>query len=90
MTIIFHTAPGDYNQLLPQLVTFIPGQSSASIVVGIVDDDFSENPIESFSAMATLVSTDSTGIIIDPTSSIINILDDEGMQVIQTRMFLLK
>ena len=74
-----YTAPGDYTQLLSQLLTFTSTQPSASIVVGIVDDDFFEDPREFFQAIATLVSTDATGVDINPSDSVITILDDEGM-----------
>ena len=78
---ILYTAPGDYTQLLSQLLTFTSTQSSASIVVGILDDDFLEEPYESFRAIATLVSTDATGVNINPSDSVVTILDDEGNQM---------
>ena len=78
---ILYTAPGDYTRLLSQLFTFTSTQSSTTIVVGIVDDDFLEEPHESFRAIATLVSTDATGVNINPSDSVVTILDDEGNQM---------
>lgn len=77
MINIIYIAPGDYAGV-SRLVTFTPSQSSVFIVVGIVDDDISEVTIEFFSATATLVSSDTSGVEIDPANTTITIFDDEG------------
>ena len=47
--------------------------------MGVGDDNIFEDSHEFFHAIATLVSTDATGVEINPSDSVVTILDDEGM-----------
>ena len=71
-----HTASEDYNAV-SRPVIFAPGQTTASVLVGIIDDDIYELT-ESFTAEATLQSPDNGQILIRPMETLISILNNDG------------
>lgn len=59
-----------------QVLTFSPTQTEFSVTIMIVDDRILE-PRESFIVQAELISTDASGVTINPDQSVITINDDD-------------
>ena len=73
-----HPEPGDYNQTMA-IFTFSPSATQFILTVLITDDDVLEAN-ELFSVRAELLTTNTTGVTIDPEQSdIVTIIDEDGM-----------
>ena len=77
LSVHSHPEPGDYNQTT-EVFTFSPSATQFILTVPITDDDVLEAN-ELFSVRAELLTTDATGVTIDPEQSDVTIIDEDGM-----------
>ena len=70
-----HPEPGDYTQTMA-IFTFSPSATEFILTVPIINDDLLE-AIKLFSVRAELLTTDATGVMIDPEQSDVTIIDED-------------
>ena len=73
-----HPEPGDYNQTMT-IFTFSPSATEFILTVPIINDDLLLEANILFSVRAELLTTDATGVMIDPEQSDVTIIDEDGM-----------